>query len=117
MPPYAGSFDCSSYVLQVFTDVGAPFPPGIRTAEQERQACTLIPWEHVAPGDLLFFENTYTPSEGLGPDGHVASHVGISLGAGTQSMWNAVEPAVKQSDIGVAYWQDRLLSAGRPRHL
>lgn len=114
MPPGVGQVDCSSYILEVFAHAGLPFPGGVRTAEQERQACTPIGWDEVLPGDLLFFEHTYEPSEPPGPDGHVASHVGISLGAGTQRMWNAVEPVVEETDISTSYWQQHLFAAGRP---
>lgn len=114
MPPDDETFDCSSYVLRVFAEVGLPFPSGVRTAEQERQACAPIGWSELLPGDLVFFEHTYEPSEPPGPDGHVASHVGISLGAGSFRMWNAVEPVVEETDISTSYWQRRLLAAGRP---
>jgi hypothetical protein len=111
MPPGPGEVDCSSYVLLVYEDTGLPFPTGIRTAEQIRQACAVVGWDTVLPGDLLFFEHTYEPSEPPGPDGRTASHIGISLGAGTFQMWNAVNEAVQLTDIDTEYWQAHLFEA------
>jgi SH3-like domain-containing protein len=121
-PPPDGenNLDCSLYVLVTFKGAGAPFPPGVRTAEQIRQCCTPIDLGVVQAGDLLFFEHTYEPNEAPGPDGHVASHVGISLGAGTRRMWDchcpddSGMPGVGQTDIGTDYWQPKLFQAGRP---
>ncbi|HLH22433.1 MAG TPA: NlpC/P60 family protein [Chloroflexota bacterium] len=122
-PPPDGvmTLDCSLYVLQVFDTAGAEFPAGVRTAEQIRAACDPVDWDSVQPGDLLFFEHTYATSErsAVG-DGHVATHVGISLGAGTQRMWDCHEragSAVGETDISTAYWQEKLFEARRPRQL
>ena len=123
-PDGVSNLDCSLFVLVAFRGAGIPFPPGVRTAEQIRQACDPIDWSAVQPGDLLFFEHTYEPGEPPGPDGHIASHVGISLGAGTQRMWDAHcssgdsgLPGVGQTDVGSSYWQEHLLEARRPRQL
>ena len=110
MPPGVGEVDCSSYVLRVYQEAGLPIP-NCRTAEQIRQQCDPIPWAAVQEGDLLFFIETYNVTEPPGPDGYAASHIGISLGAGTFQMWNAVEPAVVCSDISTAFWQEHLLEA------
>lgn len=110
MPPGPGEVDCSSYVLEVYAAVELAIP-NCRTAEQIRQQCDPIPWDAVQPGDLLFFVDTYDVTEPPGPDGYAASHIGISLGAGTYQMWNAVEPVVTCSDIGTDYWQGHLLEA------
>ena len=77
-PSPPDSTDCSLYVRDVYEAAGLPFSPGVRVAEQERQDTILIGWDEVLPGDLLFFEGTYD----AGPpsaDGHIASHIGISL--------------------------------------
>ena len=121
-PPPDGenNLDCSLYILVTFRSAGLPFPPGVRTAEQIRQRCTPIDFGEVQAGDLLFFEHTYEPNEAPGPDGHLASHVGISLGAGTRRMWDCRGaddsglPGVGQTDIGTDYWQPKLFQAGRP---
>lgn len=112
-PPPDGvtTIDCSLYVLVTYRDAGIPFPSGVRTAEQIRQACTPIGWPDVKAGDLIFFEHTYEPSEPAGPDGHTASHIGISLGAGTGGMWNAVNDGVQLTNVHTQYWQDHALEA------
>ncbi|HLH23238.1 MAG TPA: LysM peptidoglycan-binding domain-containing protein [Chloroflexota bacterium] len=123
-PDGANTLDCSLFVLVAFRDAGLPFPAGVRTAEQLRQACEPVAWSAVQPGDLLFFEHTYEPDEPPGPDGHVASHVGIALGAGTRRMWDchcatgdSGGPGVTQTDLSTAYWQERLFDARRPPQL
>lgn len=118
LPPGPGETDCSLYALTVYEAAGVPFPPGIRTAEQIRAATDPIDFDNVEPGDLLFFERTYdiTEPSRVG-DGHVASHIGISLGAGTRRMLNAVEPVSKETDISTDYWQEHILSAGRAPQL
>ncbi|HZR97554.1 MAG TPA: LysM peptidoglycan-binding domain-containing protein [Chloroflexota bacterium] len=123
-PDGVNNLDCSLFVLVAFRGARLPFPAGVRTAEQIRQACDPIAWDAVQPGDLLFFEHTYEPNEPPGPDGHVASHIGISLGAGTQRMWDchctmgdSGGPGVIQTDVSTDYWQQRLFEARRPRQL
>ncbi len=111
--PYVfGGRDCSGYVLEVFTAAGAP-ALAARTAEEIRQATEPVAWEDVQIGDLLFFEGTYTTADAPGPDGHVASHVGISMGRGSKRMWNAVEPVVKLTDLSTEYWYPKLFEARR----
>jgi GH25 family lysozyme M1 (1,4-beta-N-acetylmuramidase) len=118
VPPPDGveTTDCSLYVLTCYEAAGVPFH-GVRTAEQIRQASVPIGWDEVQVADLLFFEHTYEPSEPPGPDGHTASHIGISLGAGSFLLWNAVEPAVTLTNINTSYWQQHLLEARRSPRL
>lgn len=111
-PSPPATTDCSLYVRDVYEAAGLSWPAGVRTAEQERQASVPIGWDDVLPGDLLYFEDTYD----AGPpsaDGHIASHIGISLGAGTHRMLNAVEPVSKESDISSSYWQEHIFEARR----
>lgn len=114
-PPPDGvkTIDCSLYVLKVAEAAGVPLPKGVRTAEQIRQATVPIPFADVKPGDLLYFERTYDAAGPAGPDGKIASHIGISLGAGTRRMWHAAEPVSGLADISTPYWQDRLFEARR----
>lgn len=112
LPPAPGELDCSLYVLEAFKAAGIPFPAGVRTAEQIRWASLPITWDEALPGDILFYEGTYD----AGPpsaDGHIASHIGISLGAGSGRMLNAVEPTSRETDITGPYWQDRLFDVRR----
>lgn len=113
-PDGVSTLDCSLYVLKAFEKAGIPFPSGVRTAEQIRQVCEPVAWDQVTPGTLLFFEHTYEPDEPAGPDGHTASHIGISLGAGTHQMWNAEEVhGVALDRIDTPYWQEHLFEARR----
>jgi hypothetical protein len=112
IPPGPGETDCSLYVRDVYEAAGVPFPTGVRVAEQERQASVPIGWGDILPGDLLFFEGTYD----AGPpsaDGHIASHIGISLGAGTHKMLNALEPVSAETRIDTPYWQEHIFEARR----
>ena len=121
-PDGVNTLDCSLFVVKAFANAGAPFPLGVRTAEQIRRVCDPIPWATVQRGDLLFFEHTYDATEALGPDGHLATHIGISNGAGTLSMWDchasngdSGPPGVGQTNISGQYWQDHIFEARRPR--
>ena len=116
-PSGQSSLDCSLFVDLTFRDAGAPFPGGVRTAQQIRDACDEIDSSEVQPGDLVFFQNTYPAGAG------VASHVGISLGSGTRQMWDchafpgdSGPPGVGITNIAV-WWPDYWLAAGRPRQL
>lgn len=114
-PPPDGinNLDCSLFVLQVLDSAGVPLK-GVRTAEQIRQATVPVPFDQVAPGDLLFFEHTYDAAGPAGPDGKIASHIGISLGAGTRKMWDANDAkGVGETNIGTPYWQARIFEARR----
>ena len=114
-PPPDGisTLDCSLFVLQVLESAGVPLR-GVRTAEQIRQATVPVAFSDVLPGDLLFFEHTYDAAGPAGPDGKIASHIGISLGAGTRRMWDANDAkGVGETNIGTAYWQEKLFEARR----
>ena len=116
-PPPDGivNTDCSLFVLTVLKKAGVPLPSGVRTAEQIRQATEPIPFADVQMGDLLFFEGTYAAAGPAGPDGRIASHIGISLGAGTKRMWDANEAhGVGLTNISTPYWQSKLFEARRP---
>jgi hypothetical protein len=115
-PPPDGvtTTDCSLLVRDAVRAAGAGTLP--RTAEQQRQATVPIGWDDVQPGDLLFFENTYDANGTPGPDGSLATHVGISLGKGSHRMIDAHEragPDVGETNIGTSYWQDRAIEARR----
>lgn len=115
LPPDEGETDCSLYVRDVYEAAGLPFSDGVRVAEQERQDTVPIDFADVLPGDLLFFEQTYDAPGPAGPDGHIASHIGISLGAGTRRMYDANDGRGNsgETNIGTPYWQSHLLEARR----
>lgn len=120
-PDGTSTLDCSLFVKLTLQDAGLALPPDVRTAEQIRQACDVVDFASVDTGDLLFFENTYDAPGPVGPDGHIASHVGFSLGRGTRMMWDchatgdSGPPGVGQTDISTDYWQTKLFEARRPR--
>jgi cell wall-associated NlpC family hydrolase len=121
-PDGVHTLDCSLFVVQTFANAGIPFPLGVRTAEQTRRVCDPVDWPDVQRGDLLFFERTYDCPERPGPDGKLATHIGISQGAGTLRMWDchasngdSGPPGVGETDISTPYWQDHLFEARRPR--
>lgn len=112
-PDGVNNLDCSLFVLQVAAAAGVPLS-GVRTAEQIRQATVPIGFDEVLPGDLVFFEHTYDAAGPAGPDGKIASHIGISLGAGTRRMWDANDAkGVGETNIGTSYWQERIFDARR----
>ena len=96
-PDGATTTDCSLLVRDSVRAAGAGDLP--RTAEQQRQATILVPWQQAKTGDLIFFENTYDAAGPAGPDGKIASHVGFSMGAGTQRMLDARER--NGDDVGI----------------
>lgn len=114
-PDGVNTIDCSLLIVKAAQKAGIPLPAGVRTAEQIRWASFPIPWEDVQPGDLLFFEGTYD----AGPrsaDGHIASHVGLSLGRGSMRMIDAHDRpggAVAETDISTSYWQEHIFEARR----
>jgi len=112
------TLDCSLFVVLTFSDAGIPFGTSVRTADQIRKACRPIDDTDVLPGDLLFFENTYPAGAG------VASHVGLSLGAGTGMMWDchasngdSGPPGVGQTNVRTPYWTSHWMEARRPPQL
>lgn len=113
-PPPDGvhNIDCSLYVLKTLEDAGLPIR-GVRTAEQIRQATVPIGWDEVKPGDLLFFEHTYDAAGPAGPDGRIASHIGISLGAGTRRMYDANDARGTGETVLSDWWQGHLFEARR----
>jgi cell wall-associated NlpC family hydrolase len=85
-PSGTANLDCSLFIVLTYRDAGFAIPGGARTAEQIRQACSPIDRSEMEAGDLLFFENTYQASGPPGPDGKVASHVGIAIDSTGQQM-------------------------------
>ncbi len=111
-PDGVNNLDCSLFVLEAFKAAGVPLA-SIRTAEQIRQATVPIGWDEVLPGDLLFYTHTYDATEAPGPDGELATHVGISLGAGSHQMIDANEAHGVGVTLLSGWWQDHLLEARR----
>ena len=64
-------YDCSGFTQKVFRDLGVRLP---RTAAQQSRVGRFIAKKDLQPGDLVFFQNTYTKSS--------VDHVGIYIGGG-----------------------------------
>ena len=72
------------------------------TADGLRSYCSYVPPEEARPGDLVFFQNTYSAPG--------ATHVGIYVGEGM--MIHAGEP-IQYTSIESTYWRAHFLAFGR----
>lgn len=120
-PSGTSSLDCSLFIVLTYRDSGITIPGGARTAEQIRQACQPIDRSEMQAGDLLFFENTYAAPGPAGPDGRIASHVGIAIDNSGTQMWdchasndNTDLPGVGVTAINQFYWLPKLFDVRRP---
>ena len=96
------TFDCSGFVSYVINHCGNGWNLGRQTAEGLRNSCTFVSPGDAKPGDLIFFQGTYsTPG---------ASHVGIYVG--NNMMIHCGDP-IHYSNIGTAYWQQHFMCFGR----
>ena len=114
------SLDCSLFIVLTYRDAGLSVPGGARTAEQIRQACEPIDRSQMQAGDLMFFENTYAAPGPAGPDGRIASHVGIAIDNSGTQMWdchasndNTDLPGVGITAINQYYWLPKLFDVRR----
>ena len=95
-------FDCSGFVSYVVNHCGNGWNYGRLSAEGLRGQCAVVPPSEARPGDLIFFQGTYsTPG---------ASHVGIYVGNGM--MIHCGDP-VQYANVNSSYWQQHFLSYGR----
>ena len=94
-------FDCSGFVCWVVNHCGNGWDIGRTTAEGIRQKCYYVSPEDAKPGDIIFFENTYSCAG--------ASHVGIYVGDGM--MIHCGEP-VQYTSLS-SYWQEHFMQFGR----
>ena len=95
---YAG-VDCSGFVWSVFHHNGIDLP---RMADEQYAATRRVGWSAMRPGDLVFFQ-TYEPG---------VSHVGIYLGNG-RFIHASSSDGVRIDSLGMAYYADRFVGAGR----
>ena len=94
------SFDCSGLTQWCYGVAGISLP---RTAQAQYEATQHLPLENAKPGDLLFFQGTYSC-------GDYITHVGIYVG--NNQMYHAGNP-IGLADLTTAYWQSHLVCAGR----
>lgn len=98
------SFDCSGFVSWVINHCGNGWSVGRQTANGLKGLCSIIPPSEAKPGDLIFFQGTYSTSG--------ASHVGIYVGGGM--MIHCGNP-ISYASIESSYWQEHFLCFGRIR--
>lgn len=96
------SFDCSGFVCWVINNCGNGWNVGRTTADGLRSYCSYVSPEDAQPGDLIFFQGTYSTSG--------ASHVGIYVGDGM--MIHCGSP-IQYTSIETSYWQSHFLAFGR----
>lgn len=92
-------FDCSGLVYYVFKENGITLG---RTCKKQYTAGTPISKSELQPGDLVFFQNTYTT--GL-------SHVGVYIGDG--QFIHASSDGVMVSKLSNSYWAAHYYGACR----
>ncbi len=95
-------FDCSGFVSYCINNCGAGWSVGRLTANGLLGICTKVSSSEAQPGDLIFFQGTYSTSG--------ASHVGIYLGNG--QMIHCGNPC-QVSSINTSYWQQHFYCFAR----
>ena len=94
--------DCSGFVCWVINHCGNGWSVPRTTADGLRSYCSYVPPEEARPGDLVFFQNTYSAPG--------ATHVGIYVGEGM--MIHCGEP-IQYTSIESTYWRAHFLAFGR----
>jgi cell wall-associated NlpC family hydrolase len=95
-------FDCSGFTYFVFNRAGIPMS---RDMTAQYHSGVHPSRDHLVPGDLVFFRDTYMP--GL-------SHSGIYTGNGEFIHANNEDSGVTVSRLNSAYWDSRWYGAARP---
>lgn len=99
------SFDCSGFVSYVINHCGNGWNVGRQTANGLLGNCARVSKNNAKPGDLIFFQGTYSTSG--------ASHVGIYVGDGM--MLHCGNP-IQYTSIDSSYWQSHFYTFGRLNH-
>jgi cell wall-associated NlpC family hydrolase len=93
-------FDCSGLVQYVFKQHGITLN---RTTKTQYQQGTFVKKSNLQPGDLVFFQNTYTAG---------ISHVGIYIGSG-EFIHASSSQGVTISSLSNSYWSSHYYGARR----
>jgi hypothetical protein len=96
------SFDCSGFVCWIVNQSGAG-SVGRTTAQGLYNLCTPVSPSEAAPGDLVFFTNTYSTID-------TCTHVALYVGNGM--MLHAGNP-IGYASMNTPYWQSHFYSYGR----
>jgi cell wall-associated NlpC family hydrolase len=97
----AGGFDCSGFVYWAYGQAGHPLP---RVMTEQFASGRHVRVDELQPGDVLFFENTYTA--GL-------SHNGIYVGEGKFVHAADESTGVVLTAVHSAYWEQHFAGAIR----
>ena len=95
------SFDCSGYICWIINQSGVG-SVGRTTAQGLYNICTPVSSADAKPGDLIFFQGTYSTTG--------VSHVGLYVGGG--QMIHCGSP-IQYTSINTSYWQSHFYSFGR----
>ena len=98
------SFDCSGFVSYVINHCGNGWDYGRLTAEGWRNATAAVQSGDVQPGDLIFFQGTYSTSG--------ASHVGIVVDPANKIMIHCGNP-IQYASYDSNYWRQHFYCYGR----
>jgi cell wall-associated NlpC family hydrolase len=96
------TFDCSGFICWIFTKSGVRNLPRT-TAQGIYNQCAPVRAADARPGDLIFFQGTYSHSEKV-------THIGLYVGGGR--MLHCGSP-IQYASVGAAYWREHLYAYGR----
>lgn len=99
------AFDCSGFTRYVYQQYGLNLPHSSAGQYSTAYGTIISDKEALAPGDLVFFANTY--KKGI-------SHVGIYIGNGNVVQAMSPELGLGVANIHSAYWSTHYYSAIRP---
>lgn len=94
-------FDCSGFVYYVFNEAGYPLS---RSMTYQYKAGTPVSKDELQPGDIVFFQNTYTTG---------MSHVGIYTGNGMFIHAPSTGKNVSYADLNSSYYINHWYGAVR----
>lgn len=95
------NWDCSSFTQFVYKNFGVNIG---RTTFEQVNAGREIPISEAQPGDIVLFQNTYTPG---------VSHVGIYSGNGKFIHNSSSKKTVVESDLNSDYYKNHFHSVRR----
>lgn len=98
-------FDCSGFTQYVYAQFGLHLPHSAAAQFSTRYGAVVSDIGSLAPGDLVFFVNTYKPG---------ISHVGIYAGGGQVVQALAPGAGLNVASIYEPYWHSRYYGAIRP---
>lgn len=96
------TFDCSGFICWV-SDKSGVYPTGRTNAQGLYNQCTPVSAQNAKPGDLIFFQGTYSTS-------NTVTHIGIYVGNG--QMIHCGNP-IQYTSINTDYWKKHFYAFGR----